>query len=266
MGKRKAKVSKTQAEADPQVEDESLSLSMNNASDIDVSQTEESNAAPTPEAFVKDIKAIPEDDRDFTTMTDEQLLGLHRTGDEAAFQALVERYRRELFNFLARFSGSKAAADDLFQEAFLQVYISADTFDLSKRFKPWLFTIAANKARDLLRKNKRRKTLPLSASVGGAGGDDDGRTFIDLMEADVPIPPENAETAETADLVREIVQEMPDHLREVLLLAYFNRLAYKEIAEQVNVPLGTVKSRLHAAVGTFAELWKARYGETFDFG
>lgn len=189
--------------------------------------------------------------------TDEQLIDQYRSGRGEAFEELIERYRPELFHFLIRFAGNRASAEDLFQEAFLQVHLSIDSFDTSKRFKPWLFTIAANKARDLLRKNKRRKTVPLSASVDGDG--DDGRTFIDLMEADLPLPVQDAEDAEQRQIVRETVAALPDHLREVLVLAYFNQFAYKEIAEMLSIPLGTVKSRLHAAVGTFADLWRAAH-------
>lgn len=190
-------------------------------------------------------------------LTDEQLLGVYRDGRLEAFEALVQRYRPELLHFLIRFAGNRAAGEDLFQEAFLQVHISADTFDVTKRFKPWLFTIAANKARDLLRKNKRQKTVPLSALVDKK--QEDGPSFIDLMQADLPLPDDLVQDGETADLVKEVVESLPDHLREVLLLAYFNQFAYKEIAEMLGIPLGTVKSRLHAAVGTFATLWKARF-------
>jgi len=189
-------------------------------------------------------------------LTDEQLLGRHRGGDEQAFEVLIERYRLELFHFLARFVGNRTAADDIFQEAFIQVHISAGTFDTSRRFKPWLFTIAANKARDHLRKNKRQKAVSLSSTVDKH--QEGGQAFIDLMEADLPLPQDRAQQKETGQIVRDVVSLLPEHLREVLLLAYFNKMAYREIAENLGIPLGTVKSRLHAAVGTFAQLWKAR--------
>src|ERR687896_672992 len=79
--------------------------------------------------------------------TDEQLLGDYRAGDKQSFATLVARYQRELFHFLVRFLGDRAAAEDVFQETFLQVHQSAEQFDLSRRFRPWLFTISANKAR-----------------------------------------------------------------------------------------------------------------------
>ncbi len=189
-------------------------------------------------------------------LSDEQLLGLYRSGRTEAFEALIHRYRQELFHFLVRFAGNRAAGEDLFQETFLQIHLSAESFDLSRRFKPWLFTIAANKARDYLRKNNRQKTAPLSALIDESQGE--GRRFVDLLEAELPLPTEVVEDEETRRRVRRIVAELPDHLREVLLLAYFNQMAYKEIAEALSIPLGTVKSRLHAAVGTFAHLWKTR--------
>jgi RNA polymerase sigma-70 factor (ECF subfamily) len=192
-------------------------------------------------------------------LSDEQLVELYRSGQTKAFEALVERYRMELFHFLVRFAGGRQAAEDLFQEAFLQVHLSADTFDATKRFKPWLFTIAANKARDYLRRNNRRQTSQLSAPVGGDSRGEDGRSFVDLLQADLPVPEADLERKETQELVRGVVEEMPDHLREVLLLAYFQQFAYKEIAGMLSIPLGTVKSRLHAAVAAFAELWKKRY-------
>lgn len=190
-------------------------------------------------------------------MTDEALVEAYRSGRSEAFEALVRRYRQELLHFLMRFVGKRAAAEDLFQETFLQVHLSIETFDPSRSFKPWLFTIGANKARDWLRRNKRQQAAPLSALVDQRGGE--GPAFIDLLEADLPLPVEDLEKQEVRELVQEVVSALPDHLREVLLLAYFNRFAYKEIAAMLSIPLGTVKSRLHAAVGTFADLWKSRY-------
>ncbi|MEM1212140.1 MAG: sigma-70 family RNA polymerase sigma factor [Planctomycetota bacterium] len=196
---------------------------------------------------------------DLSGLTPEQLLAAYRTGRTDAFEALIRLYQTDLFRFLMRFVGAASTADDLFQETFLQVHQSAHTFDTTKRFKPWLFTIAANKARDYLRRNKRRQAAPLSATVDGPAGE--GVSFVDLMEADLTLPNDAAQSREVAELVRDLVHEMPEHLREVLDLAYFQQLAYKEVAEVLGIPLGTVKSRLHAAVGTFADLWKNRYGK-----
>ena len=196
-------------------------------------------------------------DNAMADLPDEKLVARYRAGENPAFEALVRRYRNELLHFLMRFVNNRAAAEDLFQETFLQVHLSIDTFDLSRTFKPWLFTIGANKARDYLRRNNRQKAAPLSALINKSQAD--GPSFIDLLEADLPLPPEDLENQELRELVQEVVEGLPDHLREVLVMAYFNRFAYKEIASMLNIPLGTVKSRLHAAVGTFADLWKSRF-------
>jgi len=190
-------------------------------------------------------------------LPDEKLVELYRGGQTDAFAVLVRRYEKGLFHFLLRFVNKPAAADDVFQETFLQVHISIDSFDTSRSFRPWLFTIAANKARDWLRRSKQQASSALSTPIDAAAAD--GREFADLLEADIPMPADVAENRETQQLVQKVVADMPDHLREILLLAYFERFAYKQIAEMLGLPLGTVKSRLHAAVAAFAELWKKSY-------
>jgi len=187
--------------------------------------------------------------------TDEQLLADYRAGDHRAFQRLVDRHQRELYHFLVRFLGNRAAAEDVFQEAFLQVHQSADQFDVERRFRPWLFTIAANKARDLIRSQARRPTSPLQASISKS--DEEGGQFIDLMEATVDEPGANIEKEELQQLVHKTVMSMPEHLREILLLSYFHQFPYKQIGDILGIPLGTVKSRLHAAVAHFADRWRA---------
>jgi len=193
--------------------------------------------------------AMPTTDR-----SDEQLLTAYLGGEREAFASLVERYRHELHGFLARFLGSSAAADDVFQETFLQVHLAAATFDRERSFKPWLFTIAANKARDWHRRQKRRRAASLDAPVGT---DAEGARMVDLMEAEAEAPSASMEAAETRDRVKVVVDGMPPMYREVLQLNYFQKMSYQQIAEVLGVPLGTVKSRLHAAVASFAESWKA---------
>jgi RNA polymerase sigma-70 factor (ECF subfamily) len=186
--------------------------------------------------------------------TDESLLAEYLRGDRSAFRLLISRYRDELLHFLTRFLGSRAAAEDVFQETFLQVHLSADRFDPGRRFKPWLFTIAANKARDHHRKYGKRRAVSLSTTISP---DEQGQRYVDLMEADLPSPEAPVVDAERSRLVKEVVDGMPAHLREILLLSYFQRLSYNQIADALEIPLGTVKSRLHTAVATFARAWTA---------
>lgn len=188
--------------------------------------------------------------------TDEQLLAAYLDGDAGAFRTLIERHQDVLLRFLLRFTGSRQLAEDVFQETFLQVHLSGDTFDTSRRFRPWLFTIAANKARDHMRRAGRRSMLDLSAPLAGG----DGKTYLDLMEVDVDAPDARLDDMERDQLVQKALNELPDHLREILLMAYFQKLSYQAIADELEIPLGTVKSRLHAAVAAFGKRW-AGYAE-----
>lgn len=196
--------------------------------------------------------------------TDEQVLESYRRGEATALEVLIRRHHDDLLRFLYRLTGSRTLAEDVFQETFLQIHLSAGTFDVTRRFKPWLFTIAANKARDMLRKNARRRTLDLDAPVGGAAGGGSGGggsgggevTFIDLMEIDGLTPAEGVLDAERDAKVQQVVSELPLLMREILLLAYFQRMSYSQIAEALDIPLGTVKSRLHSAVAAFAKKWQ----------
>ena len=187
--------------------------------------------------------------------SDEQLLSDYRKGDRTAFAKLVNRYQRELYHFLVRFLGNRASAEDVFQDTFLQVHQSAEQFDPQRRFRPWLFTIAANKARDLIRSQARRPTNPLQATI--SPGDEESGEFIDLMQSTGDLPSEPMERRELQELVHNTVSAMPEHLREILLLSYFHQFPYKQISEILDIPLGTVKSRLHAAVAHFADRWRA---------
>jgi RNA polymerase sigma-70 factor (ECF subfamily) len=188
-------------------------------------------------------------------LTDEQLFERYRGGDMSAFRQLMERHHGDLLRFLYRLTGDAASADDVFQETFLQIHQSSDTFDITRRFRPWLFTIAANKARDYVRRRGRRRTLDLSAPVAG-GGEEGGVSFVDLMEVNVPQPDQGLETEETQSRVQAALDALPGPLREILLLAYFQRLSYAQIADELEIPLGTVKSRLHAAVAAFGRRWQ----------
>ncbi len=192
------------------------------------------------------------------TRSDEELLVAYRSGETEAFAILVDRYRNELVHFLQRFLGSRAAADDVFQDAFLQVHLSADSFDADRRFKPWLYTIAANKARDFHRRRRRRAAVSLSSPVGGTDGRE--TSLVDLLAGDETDVDSQLLDEEKQHLVKQVVDDLPPHYREILLLSYFQKLSYNQISDALQIPLGTVKSRLHAAVAHFADSWKAASG------
>ncbi len=185
--------------------------------------------------------------------SDESLLRMHLEGAADAFPTLLGRYKNELHGFLTKFLGSSTAADDVFQETFLQVHLSAATFDQTRKFKPWLYTIAANKARDFHRKRKRRMMASLEAPIGK---NPESATLLDMLASDQEQPDTQSETADQQALVKRVLDGLPDHHREVILLGYFQRMSYQQVADVLAIPLGTVKSRLHAAVALFSKHWR----------
>ncbi|MEK6676375.1 MAG: sigma-70 family RNA polymerase sigma factor [Planctomycetota bacterium] len=186
---------------------------------------------------------------------DEQLLRDFLAGDGGGFELLARRHHAELYQFAMRITASSAAAEDVVQETMLRVYLSASSFDPERKFKSWLFAIAANKARDYLRNRERKHEVPLDGYAEDE--QESGRRFVDLLSAE-PIPQEDdLGTEDRRRLVRSAIGLMPVKLREVLILAYYHRFSYREIGDIVNIPVGTVKSRLHAAIVDFGGRYRA---------
>lgn len=185
-------------------------------------------------------------------MTDEVLLARVRDGDRAAYTDLLLRYERELYGYLRRYLGRDDLAADVFQNAFLAVYAKAKQYEPGRPARPWIYAIATHAAIDAQRKEKRQK-------VHGAEplpGEGDTRTVLDLAVAEDPDPSKWADLEEQKKAVRAAVDELPDTLRSVVVLAYFQGMRYQEIAEALEIPLGTVKSRMNAAVGRLASVMK----------
>ena len=189
-----------------------------------------------------------------TEHSDSELLRQYLQGDADAFTEIVNRYKNPLYAFLRRFLNRQDLVEDVFQETFLQLYNSREKFDLSRPLRPWLFTIAANKAKDALRKMQRDSSMSIGAIAdsGNVSVDD----VVNLLASYKTTPSDVASKEETAVQVRQIIANMPENLRGILILAYFEQFSYKQMAEILSIPIGTVKSRLHTAVVYFTKKWK----------
>ncbi len=187
--------------------------------------------------------------------TDAELLARFVAGDEVAFREIVNLYKNGLYAFLRHFINQTDLIDDVFQETFLQLFVSREKFDTTRPLRPWLFTIAANKAKDALRKRQRTSAIAI-----GTMADSDEMSFdevLNTLNSDSTAPYEKLDQDEIASRVRAVISDMPENLREILVLAYFNKFSYKQMAQVLSIPIGTVKSRLHTSVGRFAKDWKA---------
>jgi RNA polymerase sigma-70 factor (ECF subfamily) len=188
-------------------------------------------------------------------VSDSELLQRYRKGDEQAFREIVSRYKNSLYAFLRRFVSHEDVVEDVFQETFLQLYISQDSFDANRPLRPWLFTIAANKAKDTLRKMQRQASKSMGAIADA--GDFSIDEVVNILTSYETTPDDEVSAEETARRVRQVIAEMPDNLRGILVLAYFEQFSYKHMAQILSIPIGTVKSRLHTAVVHFMKKWKA---------
>ena len=170
------------------------------------------------------------------------------------FAELVHRYERDLFNYLRRYLGDAEQADDAFQATFLQVHLKRDQFEAGRTFRPWLYTLATHQAIDLQRRNRRHRMLSLDRQTSAEGDNPDGK-LLDLLTSSEPNPAVQYTADERRRWLSETIAEMPIGFREALELVYFQDLKYREAAEVLSVPVGTVKSRVHSAVLKLTEAW-----------
>lgn len=167
-----------------------------------------------------------------------------RAGDRAAFDELVVRHQDRVYNMSLRMLGNREDALDVAQEIFLTVYKSLANFEAKARFSTWLYRVTVNRCRDELRRRSTVKhTRPRSLDARVNADDERGLE----PEAAVATPHESAVAKETHELVTAAIDGLPDESKEVLLLRDVEDLSYEEIAEVVEIPVGTVRSRLNRA-------------------
>jgi len=189
-------------------------------------------------------------------LSDEDLLTRFRKGHRDVFGTLVRRYQRELYGYLRRYLGDAHMADDVFQTTFVQVFAKAAQYEPGRPVRPWLYAIATNQAIDALRRVGRHAAVSLEQTEAETDGEKRG--LIELLEAREADPFDNVDAAETRELVRGCLDRLPDVFRQVVLMAYYQGLKYQEIADALEIPLGTVKSRLHAAMVKLTEVWNTQ--------
>jgi RNA polymerase sigma-70 factor (ECF subfamily) len=195
-------------------------------------------------------------------LSDEELMVRYREDGRAAlFNELVHRYERELYRYLARYLGDRTAAEDVFQNTFLQVHLKRGLFETGRPFRPWLYAIATHQAVDALRKAGRHPTVSLDQRVGSARGDSDSGNLVDLLVSHSSSPLAELQESERQQWVRDRIARLPDALRQTLILAYHQDLKYREIAELLKIPVGTVKSRLHAAIEKLQQMARSERTE-----
>jgi RNA polymerase sigma-70 factor (ECF subfamily) len=161
-----------------------------------------------------------------------------------------------LYSYLRRYTGDRELAEDVFQATFLQVHQKAHLYEEGRPVRPWLYTIATHQAVDAMRKAGRHQAVSLDAR--SQGGEMDTDALVNLLSAETPRPEDELEEEERRAWVREQIEALPEHLRSVVLLTYYQGLKYREVASILGIPVGTMKSRLHTALGRLSAAWNRR--------
>ena len=171
--------------------------------------------------------------------TDEELIATFQNGNEQAYIELVRRYRNRLMTFVFRFLGDMDLSEDIVQDTMVKVYTHKHYYKEIAKFSTWIYTIAGNFAKTELRKRKRRKVTLLSHM-----NTDDRKYEIPSTE----LKSEDIVQGEYAERdIQKAILQLPLHFRTVVILRDIQELSYEEISKIINVPLGTVKSRINRA-------------------
>lgn len=216
------------------------------AQNVSISGDRRGSAAGVSAIPMVTVKPAPADSAgNEETVPDEKLFGLATSGDRNALGELIGRYEKVLFGLLMRMTGGdQHRCDDLFQETFLHAMRASKTFDRKMQFKPWITAIAVNLIRDEARKRKVRGEVGLDNAADSAAG----RATVPEPVAEQENPGETAERRDEERKVQQALNGLTDLEREVVLLHFYQSMTLVETAKTLDVPLGTIKSRLHAAL------------------
>jgi RNA polymerase sigma-70 factor (ECF subfamily) len=171
--------------------------------------------------------------------SDEELVEACQAGEASAFDVLVARWEDRIRGAAFRFLGSEEEARDVAQEAFLKAYRALGGFKREARFSSWLYQIATNLCRDRLRRRKTRATVSLEAL------EEAGPVMVEMR----PDAHERLLERDLAQAVRRAIHALPEEQREVVILKEYQELTFLEIAQALDVPVSTVKTRLYRGLG-----------------
>jgi RNA polymerase sigma-70 factor, ECF subfamily len=178
-------------------------------------------------------------------LSDEALMEVYQQGNTRAFELLLKKHQRPVFNFIYRQVGIEPVAEELLQEVFLRIIKGAARYQRKAKFTTWMYTIARNICVDQSRRAKHRQAASLDAPMDQG---DDGRSLKDVLPSDGPAVDRQAIGHELQEKLKEAIGSLNDEQREVFLMREYLNLPFKEIAEITGCPDNTVKSRMRYAL------------------
>jgi RNA polymerase sigma-70 factor (ECF subfamily) len=201
------------------------------------------------------------EERALMVQADEDLIRRIRKRDTNAFEVLFTRYEGMVRQHLVCTVHDEDTADDLVQEVFLRVWTHAGQWDGRGTFRMWLFRIATNLALNHLRSVRRRRQQPFEIPVDENNEEDEHPTPAWMVDTSLPRPDVVLEQTEQHQLLRQLIEELPEEKREVFRLVYEAEMEIRDVADTLGIPEGTVKSRLHYATKRLAQEWREIAGE-----
>ncbi|WP_054860517.1 RNA polymerase sigma factor SigW [Gracilibacillus sp. JCM 18860] len=165
---------------------------------------------------------------------------LVKKGDQAAFEDVVSFYQNKVFAICFRMIGNKHEAEDLAQEAFIRAYINIQSYDENRKFSTWLYRIATNLAIDRMRKKK--PDYYLDAEIKGGT---EGMNLYSQIPDNGVLPEDEVTSLETQSYIQKEIMQLPAKYRSIIALRFIDELSLKEISEILEIPVGTVKTRIH---------------------
>ena len=180
-----------------------------------------------------------------TDESDEDLMVRYQGGEVRAFEILLGRHRKPVFNFILRYVGDKETAEDLLQETFMRVIKGAEAYKRQAKFTTWLYTIARNLCVDQTRRRKHRKHASLDAPMSS---DEDSGTLLDVVSGNEMASDRKTVNKQLEQRMNQAIQSLVEEQREVFMMREFLDMPFKQIADVVGVPENTVKSRMRYAL------------------
>jgi RNA polymerase sigma-70 factor, ECF subfamily len=181
----------------------------------------------------------------FNDTADEDLMVMYQKGEVRAFEVLLSRHRKPVFNFILRFVGDRETAEDLLQESFMRVIKGAEAYKRQAKFTTWLYTIARNLCVDQTRRRKHRKHASLDAPMDS--GEESG-TLLDVLPGNEMASDRKSVNKQLHEQMQAAIAALSEDQREVFLMREFLDMPFKQIADVVGVPENTVKSRMRYAL------------------
>ncbi|MGD8394372.1 MAG: sigma-70 family RNA polymerase sigma factor [Candidatus Eiseniibacteriota bacterium] len=178
---------------------------------------------------------------DLRSLSDEEVMVRCARGSEPAFEILVERYQSRVINLITRFIGDYDRAEDIAQEVFIRVYRNRQRYRKSGKFSTWIFTIAANLAKNEIRRKVRHRRVVSIDEEREFG------TIGDTLPDPGPGPRQTLERRELEVMILQAIEELPDRYRMALVLRDIEGLSYDEVSKVLGIPGGTVRSRINRA-------------------